>query len=65
MKYEIADGLMPSGQFEIIIRDVTRGIPENELLPETRIDLKVFNSEQEAEMLANQAAAAKANKGKK
>jgi len=56
---------MPSGQFEIIIRDVTRGIPENELLPETRIDLKVFNSEQEAELLANQAAAAKANKGKK
>lgn len=36
---------MPSGVFEIIIRDVTRGIPENEILSETRIELKVFNSE--------------------
>jgi hypothetical protein len=43
-----------------VITDKTQGIADEERLPPTRLDLKVFNSEQEAE-----AAAAAGGKGKK
>jgi hypothetical protein len=51
---------MPGGWFEIIIRDVTKGLDKR--LNEIRADIKIFNSEVEAEIAANQAAAGKQKK---
>jgi len=62
IKYTLDPETFKPGWFEIIIRDVTRGIPEEKRLGETRVDLKVFDSEAEAAFLAEQAAAAKGKK---
>lgn len=50
------------GWFELVITDKTRGLSEEQRLPPTRMDLRVFNSEQEAEAAANAAAAGKKKK---
>ena len=42
---------MPGGWFEIIIRDVTKGI-EGKRLADIRADIKIFDSEAEAEKAA-------------
>ena len=46
---------LPSGSYEIVINDVTKGITETKLLKPMRIDLKIFDSEVEAEIAANSA----------
>jgi len=51
-----------SGLYELVITDKTLGLDEDKLLPPTRIDFRVFNSEQEAEAAANAAAAGKGKK---
>ena len=63
MKFELIPEKFKSGTYEIVIKDVTKGI-ENHLEP-MRMDLKVFDSEVEAAELAELAAAAKAGGKKK
>lgn len=55
---------LKSGTYELIIKDVTQGIPDEKHLETMRLDLKLFSSEQEAELAAAQAAAG-GGKGKK
>ena len=64
MSYNLDPKEFPSGTYEIVITDATRGIDDNERLPSTRIDLRVFDSEADAEAAANQAAASKGAKKK-
>ena len=50
LKFEVIPEKFPGGTYEMIIRDVTKGIQNH--LEEMRIDLKVFDSEVEAAELA-------------
>jgi len=38
-----------SGNFEIVISDITQGIPDEQKLETMRLDLKLYDSEAEAE----------------
>ena len=64
LEYALDEDTFKGGMYEIVIRDVTRGVPENERLEPTRLDFKVFDSEAEAEALANAQAQAKGGKKK-
>jgi len=55
---------LKAGNYEIIIKDVTQGIPAEKHLETMRLDLKLSSSEQEAEAAAALAAAG-GGKGKK
>lgn len=61
LTYKLDDNFK-GGLFELIITDVTKGLEESKLLPPLRIDLKIFDSEVEAEAAAANAAAAKGKK---
>lgn len=56
------DGDLKAGVYEIVVRDITHGLDEADLLADQRIDLKLMDSEAEAEAAA---AAAAAGGGKK
>lgn len=62
LTYKLDPESFPSGTYEIVITDVTRGIEDSQKLAETRIDLKLIDSEAEAELAATQAAAGKQKK---
>eukprot|EP00356_Strombidium_inclinatum_P012995 CAMPEP_0170499466 /NCGR_PEP_ID=MMETSP0208-20121228/31478_1 /TAXON_ID=197538 /ORGANISM="Strombidium inclinatum, Strain S3" /LENGTH=371 /DNA_ID=CAMNT_0010777025 /DNA_START=323 /DNA_END=1435 /DNA_ORIENTATION=- len=49
LKYELDPARFPGGVFELTISDVTRGIKVSNRLPQIKVDLKVFNSVQDAE----------------
>ena len=60
----VIDDNFKSGLYEIVITDVTPGLDENERLYETRLDFKIFDSEADAEALAQAQAAGKGGKKK-
>ena len=60
--YKLDPESFPSGTYEIVVTDVTAGIEASKRLQETRIDLKLIDSEAEAELAATQAAAGKQKK---
>lgn len=62
LTYEFEEGKFESGAYEIVITDVTKGIDESKLLPPMRLDIRIIDSEAEAEMAAAQAAAGKGKK---
>jgi len=64
IEYALDEETFKPGMYEIVITDITRGIEESERLEPTRLDFKVFDSEAEAEALANAQAAAKGGKKK-
>lgn len=61
LKFTLDDNFK-GGQFEVIITEITKGLSKDKLLPQMRIDLKIFDSEAEAEALAAAGAAAKGKK---
>ena len=62
LSFNIDPETLPSGQYEVVIRDITHGIEESARREEKRLDLKLLNSEVEAELAA---AAAPVKGGKK
>lgn len=56
MTYQLGE-TFPSGNYEIVIKDITDGMPDSDKLETMRLDLKIFDSEVEAEHAAAQAAA--------
>lgn len=48
LMFTLEAGAFTAGWYEIVITDVTRGIKEEQKLPATRLDLRVFDSEAEA-----------------
>ena len=62
--YQLNPDTFPAGNFEIVVTDVTEGIPDEEKLEQMRLDLKLFDSEADAEQAAAQAAAGGGKKKK-
>jgi hypothetical protein len=58
----VLDEQFKGGLFELIITEVTQGLDPYKLLPAMRVDLKVFDSEADAELAAANAAAGKGKK---
>ena len=56
------DEQFKGGLYELIITDVTTGLDQRKILPQLKIDLKVFDSGAEAEAAAANAAAGKGKK---
>lgn len=56
IQYQLSETFQ-SGNYEVVIKDITNGILEEDKLETMRLDLKVFDSEVEAEQAAAHAAA--------
>lgn len=58
------DDHLKAGMYEIVITDITQGLDESKKMPETRIDLKLFDSVADAEAAAALLQAGKGGKKK-
>lgn len=62
LTFKLDNETLPAGTYEVVIKDVTHGIEESQRREMKRFDLKLFDSEVEAELAA---AAAPVKGGKK
>lgn len=56
------DEKFQSGTYDIIIKDITKGLQAKQRLGQVKIEFKIFDSNTDAEMFAAQTAAAKGKK---